>query len=56
MHFGEITTVGSGGTVALDYSTGVVTGTGTTFGETGDNPKKEMLSVSVEPMVVHIHG
>ena len=24
-----------GGTVALNYSTGVVTGTGTTFGETG---------------------
>ena len=33
--WGNNDAVGSGGTVALDYSTGVVTGTGTTFGETG---------------------
>ena len=26
---------GSGGTVSLDYSTGVVTGSGTTFGQVG---------------------
>ena len=33
--WGNNDAVGSGGTVALNYSTGVVTGTGTTFGETG---------------------
>ena len=49
--WGNNDAVGSGGTVALDYSTGVVTGTGTTFGQTGAN-KKEMLSVLVS-VVVH---
>jgi len=33
--WGNNDAVGSGGTVSLDYSTGVVTGSGTTFGETG---------------------
>ena len=33
--WGNNDNVGSAGTVALNYSTGVVTGTGTTFGETG---------------------
>ena len=33
--WGNNDAVGSRGTVALDYSTGVVTGTGTTFGQTG---------------------
>jgi len=33
--WGNNDNVGSTGTVALNYSTGVVTGTGTTFGETG---------------------
>lgn len=33
--WGNNDAVGSGGTVALNYSTGVVTGTGTTFGQTG---------------------
>ena len=33
--WGNNDNVGSGGTVTLDYSTRVVTGTGTTFGETG---------------------
>jgi len=33
--WGNNDAVGTGGTVALDYSTGVVTGTGTTFGQTG---------------------
>lgn len=33
--WGNNDAVGAGGTVTLDYSTGVVTGSGTTFGETG---------------------
>ena len=33
--WGNNDAVGSGGTVSLNYGTGVVTGTGTTFGETG---------------------
>ena len=33
--WGNNDAVGTGGTVALNYSTGVVTGTGTTFGQTG---------------------
>jgi len=33
--WGNNDNVGSTGTVALNYSTGVVTGTGTTFGQTG---------------------
>ena len=33
--WGNNDAVGSGGTVSLNYSTGAVTGTGTTFGETG---------------------
>ena len=33
--WGNNDNVGSAGTVALNYSTGVVTGTGTTFGQTG---------------------
>ena len=33
--WGNNDNVGSTGTVTLDYSTGVVTGSGTTFGETG---------------------
>ena len=33
--WGNNDAVGSGGVVSLDYSTGVVTGAGTTFGETG---------------------
>lgn len=33
--WGNNDAVGSGGVVSLDYSTGVVTGSGTTFGETG---------------------
>ena len=33
--WGNNDAVGSGGTVALNYSTGVVTGTGTTFGQVG---------------------
>ena len=33
--WGNNDAVGAGGTVTLDYSTGTVTGSGTTFGETG---------------------
>jgi hypothetical protein len=33
--WGNNDSVGSGGTVSLDYSTGVVTGSGTTFGQVG---------------------
>ena len=33
--WGNNDAVGSGGTVSLNYGTGVVTGSGTTFGETG---------------------
>lgn len=33
--WGNRDAVGAGGTVSLDYSTGVVTGSGTTFGQTG---------------------
>ena len=33
--WGNNDAVGAGGTVSLDYSTGVVTGTGTTFGNVG---------------------
>lgn len=33
--WGNNDAVGSGGTVSLNYSTGVVTGTGTTFGQVG---------------------
>jgi len=33
--WGNNDAVGNGGTVSLNYGTGVVTGTGTTFGETG---------------------
>jgi len=33
--WGNNDAVGSGGTVSLNYGTGVVTGTGTTFGQTG---------------------
>ena len=33
--WGNNDAVGSGGTVSLNYATGVVTGTGTTFGNTG---------------------
>ena len=33
--WGNNDAVGSGGTVSLNYDTGVVTGSGTTFGETG---------------------
>ena len=33
--WGNNDAVGSGGTVSLNYSTGAVTGGGTTFGETG---------------------
>jgi hypothetical protein len=33
--WGNNDAVGSGGTVTLDYSTGVVTGSGTTFGQVG---------------------
>jgi len=33
--WGNNDAVGSGGTVSLDYGTGVVTGSGTTFGQTG---------------------
>ena len=36
--------VGSGGVVSLNYSTGVVTGTGTTFGENWCTTKRVMLS------------
>ena len=33
--WGNNDAVGSGGTVSLNYGTGVVTGSGTTFGQTG---------------------
>ena len=33
--WGNNDAVGSGGTVSLNYDTGIVIGSGTTFGETG---------------------
>ena len=41
--WGNNDNVGSVGTVALNYSTGVVTGTGTTFGETGNAQEGDVI-------------
>ena len=40
--WGNNDNVGSAGTVALNYSTGGVTGTGTTFGQTGAAPEGDV--------------
>ena len=39
---------GSGGTVSLDYTTGVVTGSGTTFGQVGAAATGDIIRLAPE--------
>ena len=45
--WGNNDAVGSGGTVSLNYGTGVVTGTGTTFGQTGAAQEGDVIRFGV---------
>ena len=45
--WGNNDNVGSGGTVSLDYSTRIVTGSGTTFGETGAAQEGDVIRFGI---------